>query len=963
MSIFKNLYSLILILMVMPLSAQNPVEPTTPDGRRLAHAWRTSPETEKEAGAWKFTNIGPTIMSGRITDLDVNPANGREFYIAYASGGLWYTQNNGTSFTPVFDHEAVMTIGDIAVHWPTHTIYVGTGECNSSRSSYAGNGVYKSTDKGKTWEHLGLDETHHISRVWIHPANPKKVIVAALGHLYSSNVERGIYLSEDGGTSWQQPLYVGENTGAVDLMADPSNPEILYCAVWYRSRLAWNFEGSGASSTIYKSSDGGITWSDIAKPESGFPRSLGTGRIGLALARRGDLTHLFAIVDNQESRELKKEETEGLKKDAFKTMDMTAFEKISEESLATYLKDNSFPEKYSAKDVIKMIKEGKVSISSLAEYLEDANSSLTNPEVKGAELYTSTDDGQTWTKTHEAYIDGLYYTYGYYFGQVRARYDNPNELYILGVPLLKSNDGGKMWKSIDGDNMHGDHHALWLHPTQAGTLYNGNDGGLNISYDDGKTWIKCNMPAVGQFYSIQTDNEDVYNVYGGLQDNGVWMGKHSYNYSTSWQSNGVYPYKLLLGGDGMQVQVDRSDNQTVYTGFQFGNYYRIDKRTGKRKFITPKHELGERPYRFNWQTPILLSPHNQDILYMGANKLLRSMDRGDNFKEMSGDLTNGGKPGNVPYGTLTALDESALRFGLIYTGSDDGAVYGTLDGGYSWKNIGDGLPKHFWVSSIKASTHKESRVYLSLNGYRWDHFKPYVYVSNDYGNTWTSLANGLPDEPVNVVIEDDTDSTMIYVGTDHGVYFSPDGGSTYQRLDASMPQVPVHDLKIQSREGHLIAGTHGRSLYLMDLKALRKLKDAKKEGLYVMEVDELKYNKSWGVKRNAYTDPDTPLVKLTLYSDMPGTADVIFSTADGLELQTSTLILKPGMAAYEYSPMVSAQAAKSYLSKLEKPEGKKSTLKPTGTGRYYPVAGKYEIKIIHGKLSTKTKLTIKEAKK
>ncbi|HNI42995.1 MAG TPA: hypothetical protein PK272_10015, partial [Methanoregulaceae archaeon] len=354
-------------------------------------------------------------------------------------------------------------------------------------------------------------------------------------------------------------------------------------------------------------------------------------------------------------------------------------------------------------------------------------------------------------KTHKGYLEQVYFSYGYYFGQIRVSPQNPEKLYTFGVPVLRSDDGGKSWKPINGDNVHGDHHALWLDSNREGHLILGNDGGINISYDDGEHWIKCNTPAVGQFYGIAVDMAKPYRVYGGMQDNGVWMGPSNYEPSTEWHDSGQYPYKSILGGDGMQVAVDTRDNETVYTGFQFGNYFRVNTKTGRRDYITPKHDLGEAPLRWNWQAPIHLSVHNQDILYMGSNKLHRSLNQGETFEVISGDLTKGGKKGDIPYGTLTTIHESPMKFGLIYTGSDDGLVFVTKDGGGAWQQISATLPENMWISRVQASKFKESRVYVALNGYRWDNFESMLYVSEDYGSHWRRIGIRLPPEPINIV--------------------------------------------------------------------------------------------------------------------------------------------------------------------------------------------------------------------
>ena len=554
-----------------------------------------------------------------------------------------------------------MTIGDIKVDWKNNIIYVGTGENNSSRSSYSGSGIYKSSDNGKNWIHIGLDDSHHIGRILIHPNDSEILWVAALGHLYSENVERGVYKSTNGGESWVKTLYVNELTGAIDLVINESNPEVLYASMWEKDRKAWNFDGAGLGSGIYKSKDGGISWVEVSGKSSGFPDTEGTGRIGLDISRSNP-NILYAILDNQDRKENKKlNGNDDLTKDKIRDISVENFLNISDDKINRFLRTNRFPSKYSSALIKSMIKRGDILPFSLVEYLEDSNTLLYDTPVIGAEVYMSNDSGLTWNKVNQDDLFSLFYSYGYYFGEIRVDPQNPAKVYTMGVPLVKSNDYGKTWESIDYENMHGDYHALWVNPNRSGHLIVGNDGGVNISYDDGSNWMKYNSPSVGQFYDINIDMKKPYNVYGGFQDNGVWMGPSDYTSSLRWHSSGQYPWKSIYGGDGMQTEIDFRDNETVYTGSQFGNYSRINTRTGERKRITPSHVLGERPYRWNWETPIYLSRHNQDILYMGSNKFHRSLNQGNDFETLSVDLTNGGIKGNVSYGTLTTIIESSKR--------------------------------------------------------------------------------------------------------------------------------------------------------------------------------------------------------------------------------------------------------------------------------------------------------------
>ena len=829
-----------------------------------------------------FRNIGPTVMSGRVTDLSVNPKNSSHFYVAYATGGLWETTNNGNSFNPIFDNQMVMTIGDIEVDWEKDIIYVGTGEKNSSRSSYSGNGIYKSSNGGKDWTHIGLKESHHIARIVLHPDNSDIIWVASLGHLYSKNSDRGVYKSIDAGKTWNKTLFVNNRTGAIDIVIDPSNPDILYSAMWEKDRKAWDFDGSGIGSGIYKSVDGGSSWLEVSGGISGFPDTRGTGRIGLDISISNP-NIIYAILDNQD-RKPKDEDVsnEGLTKDSFREISEEDFLKISDKELDAFLKQNRFPREYDAIKVKELLRNGMISPYALVEYLEDSNSMLFDTPVIGAEVYSSEDSGVTWKKVNEDELNRLYFSYGYYFGEIRVDPQDPAKLYVLGVPLLKSTDFGKTWESIDFDNMHGDHQALWVNPNRSGHLIAGNDGGLNISYDDGKNWMKHNSTSVGQFYDINIDMNDPYNVYGGFQDNGVWMGPSNYESSLRWHSSGQYPWKSIFGGDGMQTEIDFRDNETVYTGSQFGNYARVNTRTGERKRITPSHKLGERPYRWNWETPIYLSRHNQDILYMGSNKFHRSLNQGNDFETLSADLTNGGIKGNVSYGTLTTIIESELKYGLIYVGSDDGLIHVSKDGGFTWKNISSSLPKKMWVSGIYPSKFKESRVYLSLNGYRWDNFESMVYVSEDYGFNWSKIGHNIPDEPVNVIIEDLKNEKLIYVGTDHGLYASLDYGNLFFAFSDGLPNTPVHDLVIHPRENDLIVGTHGRSIYVTNIEVLQKLNQSILDSeLYIYDLDKVKFSSRWGSK-NWYGNTTEPDIEVIIFSKNKSQVDFLIKNDFGI---------------------------------------------------------------------------------
>jgi len=884
-----------------------------------------------------FKNIGPTIMSGRVVDVDVNPADPTEMLVAYASGGLWHTKNNGTSFTPLMDNSGTINLGDIAVDWPSKTIWVGTGENNASRSSYAGIGVLKSTDWGKTWSQPMLIDSQHIGRILINPKDADHVVVAVTGPLYSLSDARGIYVTKNGGTSWVKTLFATNMAGFIDLAHVPTNFNTMYTVSWEKDRKAWNFDGDGEASAIYKSTDAGMSWVKISIAASGFPVGSGVGRIGLAVY---DEDTVYAIHDSQFRKEQDTGDADALtaaksqktlSKEDFKNMSKETFLALDDKRLNDFLKNNGFQEKYRAQNVKNMVRSGDASPMDVAKYLEDANSQLFDTPVKGAELYRSNDGGKTWTKTHDGQIDNVFYSYGYYFAQVRVDPSDVEHIYVMGVPIIKSEDGGATWENISRENVHADHHALWVNPKKRGHLINGNDGGVNISYDDGETWIKNNTPSVGQFYAINYDLESPYNIYGGLQDNGVWVGAHNAQEDRSWHQQGQYPWKSIMGGDGMQIQIDSRDKNIVYTGFQFGNYYRLNFAEDTMDYIQPKHELGEAPYRFNWQTPILLSSHNQDILYFGGNKLHRSMNQGKDWTTISPDLTQGGKAGNVAYGTITSISESTFQFGLIYTGSDDGLVQVTKDSGASWESLNGGWPANLWVSRVVASQHKKGRVYVTLNGYRFDDFTPYVFMSDDYGKTWSNIGTSIPTAAVNVIIEHPKKENILFVGTDNATYVSINTGKTWDLLTGGMPPVAVHDLKIQPVENHLLVGTHGRSIYVGDLTALDLVGDK----FAFAKVNKTRSSTMHGNKRPLSIEIPEPEIKLSFYSPTTGIATIEVFNEMGKVLQELSTSVDTGLNFYAYNGSINTAGLKRF----------KEAPKTADNGESYLPKGTYTIKI------------------
>lgn len=785
---------------------------------------------------YPLRNIGPTNMSGRVTDIEVS-SDFKTYYIAAASGGAWKTNDNGQSFYPIFDHQGALGIGDMALA-PSddNVIWIGTGENNSSRSTYAGNGVYKSTDAGKTWEFVGFPHSQHIGQIQIHPSNPNIVWVGVMGSLYSKNQERGLYKTTDGGKTWKKTLFVDDNTGVIDIKVQPGNPNVILAATWERMRQAHDFIGNGKGSAIWRSEDSGDTWT---KSMTGFPQDEFVGRIGYDFSLSNP-NIIYALHDYQKTEIREKRPSNTSSNDAldfekFQSLSAADILALEDDALNQFLRKSRFASKYDSKTIKKLIDNKKITPQDIATYSTggiDANSAVINSSVIGAEVYRSEDAGKSWQKVNETALGRVYNSYGYYFGEVRTSTQDPDELFILGVPLMVSRDGGKTFANTDSvGNVHSDHQSMWINPKDSNHILLGTDGGLYVSYGNGERWTHLNdQLTISQFYSIMVDEATPYNVYGGMQDNGVWYGKSTSKPSDRWNS--------LFGGDGMVVAVDTRSNDVVYTGSQFGNYYRINTSTKERKYVTPGHDIGNKPNRWNWRTPATLSKHNQDIFYMGSQYVYRSLDRGDTWETISPDLTKGTKDGNVPFATLTVVEESPLEFGTLYAGSDDGNIWNTLDHGKSWTNISKGLPQNRWVSSVTPSQHVEGLVYVTLTGYRNDEFTPHIYKSTNYGTTWTAITGNLPLEAMNVIKEDHHYPEILYIGSDHGLYITLDGGTSYELVQGNIPNVSIYDMAIQKKENDLIIGSHGRSVFIMDLNPLYEMIKNKDADLSVLSASD-----------------------------------------------------------------------------------------------------------------------------
>jgi len=677
---------------------------------------------------WDF--IGPQVMSGRVTGIAVPNDKPWTIYVATASGGVWKTVNEGTTWEPVFDDAPSGATGAL-------------GEANIFRSSMSGTGVYKSTDDAKTWQYMGLADTHHISRILIHPTNPNIVYVAAAGKEWDHNEDRGVYKTTDGGQSWDKVLYVDEKTGAYDLRMDPRDPDTIYASMWERIRLKWQDPSPGPGTGIWKTTDGGRNWREL---NEGLPATREKrGRIGIDIAASNPDV-VYALIDNHEP--------------------------------------------------LTVAEEGEL----------DSYGRPRGAVIKGAEVYRSDDKGESWEKVSEASeeMTGMYSTYGWVFGQIRVDPNDENVTYLMGVPMLKSIDGGREYQRVSYTGLHGDHHAMWIDPNDSNHVINGNDGGINISYDAGRTWKNMENHPVVQFYNVAYDMREPFWVYGSIQDNGSWKApvylparqlEERAKERERLLAEGADPQQLRMmmrfrpmqssidqwesapGGEDSIHAIDPYDPDIVYSESFYGRIQRTIN--GETVSIVPEAGEGEPPLRGQWLAPFTLSPHNPKVIYHGMNFVFRSMDRGDTWEKISPDLSYN-DPDKIskvtyqaiPYQTITALAESPLKFGLVYAGTDDGRLWVTRDGGENWGELTDKVVPGRWVSRVTPSAFDEGTVYVTQNGKRDSDFQAYVFMSTDYGETWKDISDGIPGGPVNVIKEDPRNPDILYVGTDLGIYVS-----------------------------------------------------------------------------------------------------------------------------------------------------------------------------------------------
>ncbi|HSG07552.1 MAG TPA: hypothetical protein VLA36_04320 [Longimicrobiales bacterium] len=723
----------------------------------------------------RWRNIGPANMAGRVTDIEAVEGNFARVVVGAASGGAWKSDDAGTTWEPIFEGYGTANIGDIAIFQPNpDIIWIGTGESCTRNSVGWGDGVYRSTDGGKTFINVGLEDSHHVSQVLTHPTNPDIAWVAAQGHLWGHGGQQGIYKTTDGGRTWAHltdGLPDDGRTGASDLVMDPRNPDVLYAALWERIRMPYRFLSGGPNGGIFKSTDGGASWIRLS---TGLP-SGDTGKIGLAVSRSNPEV-VMAIVEH-------------------------GFQPA--------------PRSADFADMSKL----------------------------GTGLYRSENGGDSWTYVNR------FNNRPFYYSHIWIDPGDEQRVYVLSGSAQVSEDGGRTFdRSLEG--ISGDFHALWVDPDASDRFYVGNDKGAYITFDRGRHFVMFDNMDIGQFYAVTADNRDPYWVYGGLQDNGNWGGPSN---SRDW--NGIFNdhWFKFHSGDGFHTTVDPDDWRTVDTEAQGGSIRRLDavhRQDGKSIVPTPStilnfgeimpgyagdmDELPSPEFRFNWSSPLTLSPHDSKTLLFGGNYLFRSRDQGDTWEIISPDLStrdtafvnpwSGGITYDVTaaetHATLISAAESPVRPGLIWAGTDDGRVHVSRDDGATWVDVGVNLPAAvhpLWVSRVTPSRFQEGTAYLSKDGHRSDQFSPWIFKTTDYGRTWTKISGGLPDgNPIYVVTEDPKNPDLLYAGSEFAAFVSADGGRTWDRLGEGLPTVAVHDLIVHPREGDVIAATHGRSVWILD---------------------------------------------------------------------------------------------------------------------------------------------------
>jgi photosystem II stability/assembly factor-like uncharacterized protein len=682
----------------------------------------------------QWRNIGPASTGTRIVDLAVVERDPRIIYAATASSGVWKTTNAGTTWAPLFEKESTNSLGGIAVS-PSNpdVVWVATGEPNmrNLRSTSRGDGVYKSSDAGRTWRRMGLADSQHSGRIVIHPTNPDIVFASVIGSMWHNDPkkepQRGLWKTSDGGVSWRKVLDPGDRAGVVDVAIDPSRPNTVYAAAWHRERRDWSFVNVGAEGGIHKSTDGGTTWTKLLR---GLPEGP-VGRIGLSVCRSRPST-VYAAIEGQE-----------------------------------------------------------------------------------AGVFRSLDSGVTWTRRNPISAASMYY------GQIRCDPTDPERVHVLQTELLTSTDGGVNFSTgLVGRGVHVDHHALWINPNDRDHLVLGNDGGIYQSRDRGATWAFHGQMALTQFYAIGVDmREPFYYVCGGTQDNNSLCGPSATRHTDGIVSDDWY---VTAGGDGFSFAIRPDDPSVVYTEAQYGALVRFNPFTGERRSIRPQAPPGT-PYRWNWNAPIRLSPHDPDVLYFGSQFLHRSKDKGATWETISPDLTRQitiePRFRISDYGTLLWIHESPRRQGLIAVGTDDGLIQITEDGGITWNRAAalPGVPERAQIRRVLFSAHADRTLYVAASAHEDDDFAPYISRSTDLGRTWTSIVTNLPPRvPMFALAEDPVRAGLLFAGTELGIHATVDDGASWFSLKLNLPTVGVHDIVIHPRERDLIIGTHGRGIWILD---------------------------------------------------------------------------------------------------------------------------------------------------
>jgi photosystem II stability/assembly factor-like uncharacterized protein len=743
---------------------------------------------------WQY--LGPTNISGRATDIAVadRPGRGRRIYAAYATSGLWRTDDNVT-WTPIFDDMPSTSIGDIAIA-PSNPdiLWVGTGEANIFRASMTGVGIYKSTDGGQIFTHMGLTDSQTIGRILVHPTNPDVVYVAASGHEWTDNEMRGVFKTTDGGRTWNTVFHKSPRTGASDLVMDPTNPDVLYASMWQRIRRKWSdprVEPGYSEGGVFKTIDGGKTW---IVASAGLPSSGHRGRIGIDIARTNPRI-LYAFVDNYEPGRPPQEN----ERDAYG----------------------------------RPIQESR---------------------IKAAEVYRTDDAGASWKKVSESnqFMTNHSGTYGWVFGQVRVDPADENTVFTMGLGLNVSTDGGKTFATFaSSGSIHSDHHGLWIDPANTDIVYSANDGGFYSSEDRGKTWTFAVEAGGAQFYNITVDQSSPAWAYGSIQDIGSRRGK--IDLSQGRDKIPPVEFENAPGGEGSHHGVDPKNPNVVYSHGFYGNFTRTDlsvpapprgRRGGgggteapatQAQPSAPQRVTNIRPkeehLRAQWMAPVVLSPHDPHTVYVGYQFVFRSTSRGDAWEKISPDLT-GNDPkqmlprssNEIPYQTITALEESPRVKGLIYAGTDDGKVHVTTDSGKRWTDVSSGVPTTKWYSRVVPSQHADDTLYVTQRGREDDDFGVYIYRSSDRGKTFTSIAGNIPAGPVNVIREDPTNANVLYVGTDFGAFITTNGGQQWQVLGGNLPSTQVSDLVYHARDHLIVISTYGRGVWVMDAQRMRQVK-------------------------------------------------------------------------------------------------------------------------------------------